>query len=346
MNQELLATATKNVTDVLTLAIEHRAPDRALVVYDTRHGLTDIMTAAYRNALPDARFIDFDKTSKEEILAAFDEMSPKDLVVLIQSSNFLLDAFRIRLHLFNKGLKVIEHLHLHRNSEKVWDVYINSIAYDINWYRNIGPWIKSKLDPAKELRIEGEDAVLTVSGPLLPSLLNIGNYVGMKNVGGTLPIGEVITECVNFADVNGTCKLFAYADDDFETMIVEPFRVDIKESLVVGWADNAPESFGRMVEHVKQYERPIIREFGFGLNRAVTKERYLEDITAFERLVGLHLSLGEKHSIYKKEGIVAHKSKFHIDIFLVTDRMLVDGVPFFENGKFLMPEDYKSNLFK
>jgi len=303
------------------------------------------MTAAYRNALPDARFIDFDKTSKEDILAAFDEMKPKDLVVLIQSSNFLLDAFRIRLHLFEKGLKVIEHLHLHRNTEKVWDVYINSIAYDINWYRNIGPWIKSKLDPAKELCIEGEDAVLTVSGPLLPSLLNIGNYAGMKNVGGTLPIGEVISECVNFEDMNGSMKLFAYADTDFETMILKPFRVDIKESLVVGWNENTPESFGRMVENVKKYERPIIRELGFGLNRAVTKERYLEDITAFERLVGLHLSLGEKHSIYKKEGIVAHKSKFHIDIFLVTDRMLVDGVPFFENGKFLMPEDYKSNLF-
>ena len=73
--------------------------------------------------------------SKEEVIAACDEMRPDDLVVLIQSSNFLLDAFRIRLHLFQKKLKVIEHTHLYRNTEDVWDVYINALEYDVAWYR-------------------------------------------------------------------------------------------------------------------------------------------------------------------------------------------------------------------
>ena len=333
-NQQLLPLATKNIRDMVTIALEYTPSRQALVVYDTRYGLTDILTAAYRVALPEARFIDFDKTNKEDIIAAFDAMNPGDLVVLIQSSNFLLDAFRIRIHLFNKHLKVIEHVHLHRNSEPVWDVYINALEYDPSWYRVISHKIKAKLDPAQEIRVEGGDAVLTFKGGVLPSFLNIGDYIGMKNIGGTFPIGEVLTECVDFAQVNGSFMIYAYADSDFETQLFKPFRVDIKESMVVGWQDDAPESFPRMIKQISEFERPILREIGFGLNRAITKERPLEDITAFERLVGLHFSLGEKHSVYKKEGITPHKTKFHIGVFPVADRILVDGEVIFENGKF------------
>ena len=92
--------------------------------------LLSILTAAYRAALPNARFIDFDTTAKEEVIAMFSTMQPSDLVVLIQSSNFLLNEFRIRLHLFQQKLKVIEHTHLHRNTEEQWEVYINALAYD------------------------------------------------------------------------------------------------------------------------------------------------------------------------------------------------------------------------
>ncbi len=108
MRQQLIALAKTHVKDIITLAVEHTPKERALVVYDTRYGLTDILTEGYRAALPDARFIDFDTVSKEDIIAAFDEMHPRDLVVLIQSSNFLLDAFRIRLYLFQKKLKVMK----------------------------------------------------------------------------------------------------------------------------------------------------------------------------------------------------------------------------------------------
>ncbi len=336
MNKELLALATKNVTDMVNLALEHKPTEKALVVYDTRYGLTDILTAAYRTALPHAHFVDFDAVSKEEVIAAFEAMQPGDLVVLIQSSNFLLDAFRIRLHLFNKKLKVIEHLHLHRNTEDVWDVYINAIAYDPAWYRDVGPKLKAKLEHIKELRIQADGAELVVTGGVLSPKLNIGDYTGMENVGGTFPIGEVFTECADFTQMNGSFMIYAYAGDDFAINMHTPFRVDVKEGLIVGWQDDAPESFGRIIENIKEFERPLVREIGFGLNRAITRERYMQDITAFERLVGLHFSLGEKHSVYKKEGITAHKSKFHIDVFPVVDRVLADGEVIFENGKYLV----------
>ena len=47
-------------------------------------------------------------------MATFATLSASDLVVLIQSTSFRLDAFRIRVELFKQSLKVIEHPHLSR----------------------------------------------------------------------------------------------------------------------------------------------------------------------------------------------------------------------------------------
>lgn len=338
MDPQLLQLAVKNVRDMLSIAIAHdpTAGEKALVVYDRKNGLTDILAEAYRQALPHAHFVDFDTKNKEDIIALFDALQPRDLVVLIQTSNFLLDAFRIRLHLFQKQLKVIEHTHLYRNSPEVWDVYINALAYDPGWYRKVGPALKARLETANELRIEAGDAVLTVTGGVETPKLNIGDYAGMENIGGTFPIGEVFTESKDFAQMNGSFMVYAFAGADFSINMHEPFRVDVHEGQVVSWAEDAPASFVDIVRLIKEYERPLIREVGFGLNRAITRERYLEDITAFERILGMHLSMGEKHSVYKKAGITTHKTKFHVDLFPVVDRALLDGKLIFENGKYLV----------
>ena len=80
---QLVDMAEKNLRDITVLAIEKKPEESALVVYDTQYGLTDILAEAYRRVLPDARFVDFDKTPKEEIIALFDEMKERDLVVLL-----------------------------------------------------------------------------------------------------------------------------------------------------------------------------------------------------------------------------------------------------------------------
>ncbi|EEF22042.1 conserved hypothetical protein, partial [Ricinus communis] len=61
--------AARHLRDTLTLAIEHRAPHAALIVYDTRTDLSRVLTEAYRRAAPDARFIDFDATTPDAVLA-------------------------------------------------------------------------------------------------------------------------------------------------------------------------------------------------------------------------------------------------------------------------------------
>ena len=334
--ERLTALATQNVSDIVEHAIEHTSIHQALVIYDTEDGLTRIITEAYRRALPNAQFINFATQTKDVLMTTFAKLSPKDLVVLIQTSNFRLDEFRIRLHLFSLGLKVIEHLHLYRNSEETWETYVNALAYDKEWYRTMGPKLKARLETTYTLRRKAGTAELTITGGVEVPKLNIGDYTGMENIGGTFPIGEVFTEAKDFTKMNGSLHVYAFAGADFHINMHEPFQIDIKEGLIVGWAKDAPQAFIDVVALVKSYERPLIREIGFGLNRAITREHYLKDITAFERIYGMHFSLGEKHSVYKKEGITTHKTKFHVDLFPVVDTVLADGVPIFKNNTYLL----------
>ena len=328
--------AIKNIRDTVVNALEHEPSHKALVVYDTENELARILTSAYRIVLPEATFLDFNAHTKEEIIATFDVLSPRDLVVLIQSSDFRLNEFRIRIQLFERKLKVIDHLHLYRNTPDSWETYINALAYDSSWYRVVGPKLKARLESLDTLRITSNDAVLTVTGGLEVPKLNIGDYTGMNNIGGTFPIGEVFTEARDLSRVNGSIYIYAFAGKDFHVDIHEPFRIDIKDGLVVGWGENAPQNFVDIIALIQTNERAIVREVGFGLNRAITREHYLKDITAFERIYGMHLSLGEKHTVYKKAGIAADKTRFHVDLFPIVDSVMGDDQLLFYDNTYVV----------
>jgi aminopeptidase len=324
--------AAKNVSDILRHAIEHTSDHRALVVYDTKDPLACILTEAYRRALPTATFMDFDAHAKEEILAAFDSLTPRDLVVLIQSLDFRLNEFRIRIQLFQRKLKVIDHLHLYRNQLETWETYIDALAYDVDWYRGVGHRLKDVVARTSTLRVIGNGSELVITGGLEIPKPNLGDYTGMENIGGTFPIGEVFTEAKDLSQVNGSLMVYAFADTSFNIAMHEPFRIDIKDGIVVSWDESAPKAFPDVIVQVKTNERPIIREVGFGLNRAITREHYLNDITAFERTLGLHFSLGEKHTVYKKQGITADKTRFHVDLFPEVKEVYADDVLIFKDS--------------
>jgi aminopeptidase len=337
MNQQLLQKAIKNVKSILDLSIQfNSSKNKALVIYDKQNGLTEILTAAYRQLLPEAKFVNFDEVSKEEIIAEFDRLSAKDLVVLVQSASFRLDDFRIRIYLFQQKLKTIEHVHLYRDEESVWDVYIDSLEYNKDYYLKHGLGLQKILSQSTKLSIKFGETELCVDGLLETPKLNISDYSEMENVGGTFPIGEVFTESVNLENMNGSFLVYAFANQKFEIIQPEVFRVDIEKGLVAGWSENAPQEFISVIESIKQLERPIVREIGFGLNKAISKTRVLGDITAFERIVGVHLSLGEKHTVYKKEGIQAHKARFHVDLFLQVEKVEVNGQLIFDGHKYFV----------
>ena len=332
--ERLVALATQNISDIVNKAIEHKSQEHMLVIYDTETELSSIISAGYQHAFPQATCIDFNEVNKETVLDAFAGLSAGDLVVLVQSADFRLSEFRIRLHLFERDIKVIDHRHLARNITEAHETYINALAYDPEWYRGVGHKLKDRIAQTDTLQIRCGDQELMVTGGLEEPKPNLGDYKDMKNIGGTFPIGEVFTEAQDLGSVNGSLMIYAFADVDFNMAMHEPFRIDIKEGLVVGWGDNTPQAFIDVITKIKTNERAIMREIGFGMNRAITRENYLRDITAFERILGMHVSLGEKHTVYKKEGIRAKKTRFHVDLFLDVNQVLADGEELFVDGEY------------
>ena len=114
ISEKMIQLAEKNCRDILSIAMLHTADKKALIISDANCPLSVTLTEAYKRCLPTATFMDFYSVIPEQITAVFKSLSPADLVVLIQSSSFRLNEFRLRVELFEQSLKVIEHPHLSR----------------------------------------------------------------------------------------------------------------------------------------------------------------------------------------------------------------------------------------
>ena len=342
--------ATFHVRDILTLALAHDyiVPGgnarSAVIVSDARSPLSVALAEAYLRALPGAAYLDFDSLPQAAILAAFATLVPGDLVVLIQSTNFRLEAFRIRVELFKRGLKVIEHPHLERMQGPEALLYIDALAYDPAYYRGVGHALRDRIDAAGICIIESaratgpsaprsEPAVLTFTGPFEPAKLNVGDYAGMQNVGGQYPIGEVFTEARDHEAVNGRARIFVFADADFMVnRPPSPITIVIEKGRIAAAIDSTPE-FERVLANIRADEGEVwVRELGFGMNRAFSPDRIVRDIGTLERMCGIHLSLGAKHAVYKKPAFNRREARHHVDVFVATNRVWLDEGEVFRAG--------------
>ena len=331
MNQ-LSLLAAKNLGDIIRDAICLQPSENALVIYDTEAPLTQIVLDGYRAVLPQGEFLDFASVTPEQIMERIGLCKPGDLVVVLQSTNFRLNEFRLRIELFARGLKTIEHVHLKRIHEDEFERYIESLAYDKQMYRPLGHALKNILEASNEVVVNCAGTKLVYQGGMEEVKLNVGDYSNMKNIGGTYPIGEVFTEAKELAKVNGEAMIFGYADENHLVKIVEPFKVVIQEGKLT--STNAPEEFQKILDLIREDEEVHVREFGLGLNPAMGKHAIVADITAYERQRGLHISLGAKHAIYAKPGLNRKHGRYHVDVFVDIETISVDGKNIYENGDF------------
>ena len=329
----MTALTEKHLRDILSIAIKHSPAHQAVVVYDKRCDLAVTLTEADRRCLPQAKYIDFDEVSPSETLDALQSLQALDLVVLIQSTNFRLDTFRIRVELFNRSLKVIEHPHLARMQGAEAEYYIDSLAYDPAYYRGVGAALKARIDRAQKAVIDSGGEELTFTSGFESAKLNVGDYTGMKNVGGQFPIGEVFTEARDLESVNGRMRLFVFGDTSFAVNLPKkPITLVISRGRVVEAIDATAE-FERVLSNIRADEGEVwVRELGFGMNRAFTRERIVSDIGTYERMCGVHLSLGAKHALFKKPNFTRKLARHHVDVFAVTESVALDGVVVYQNG--------------
>ena len=329
--------AAAHLRDVLAIAIEHGPGHAALVVSDARTGLSRALAEAYRRNLPGATFIDFDQVAPEFVLDAFRRMRAGDLVVLVQSTNFRLEAFRIRVELFKLGLKVIEHVHLSRMPGAQGEHYIEALAYDPAYYRGVGKALKARIDTASSAAVHSGGEVLSFASPFESAKLNVGDYSGMNNVGGQFPIGEVFTEAQDLEAVSGKVRVHVFGDTAYlVNRPATPITLVIDKGRVVGAQDATPE-FERLLEIIRADEGEVwVRELGFGMNRAFTRERRVDDIGTYERMCGIHLSLGAKHGVYPKPGFKRKDARYHVDIFAVTEAVYLDEQLVYKDGAWVI----------
>ncbi|MFT5733826.1 MAG: hypothetical protein ACJA2W_002904 [Planctomycetota bacterium] len=334
--------AVDNTRDIVTLALDHTEEATAVVVWDGNSELSRALAAAYRISLPDATFIDFNQAEPASILASFEELEPGDLVVMIQSTSFRLDAFRIRIELFNRSLKVIEHPHLARMTGDEVLVYIDSLAYDPEYFRGVGHALKARLDQANVGVVEstGEGAAerLTFPAGFEPAKMNIGDYTGMKNTGGQFPIGEVFTESKDLEAVHGCLTISFFGDTSFNlNRPPHPITLIIEAGQVTGTKNSTPE-FDLVLANIRADDEVVwLRELGLGMNRAFTHDRTVLDIGSFERMCGVHVSLGSKHAMYNKPDQIRKKTaRHHVDVFAVTERVLLDDDVIYKDGAWIV----------
>lgn len=314
------------MNDVLKLAIELKPNQAAAVVADSRSELATLLGDAYRHCLPKATHIDFDAVTPEFILAKFEALAAGDLVVLVQSTSFRLGAYRIRVELFKRGLKVIEHPHLARMTSTQVPCYIDALAYDPAYFRPLGHALKQRIDRASSGVIHSHGEQLVFDSPFEAAKLNVGDYSEMNNVGGQFPIGEVFTEARDLEEVNGRVRIFAFGDTSFTVNQPDtPLTLVVERGRVVDTINSTPE-FDRVLANIRDDEGEIwVRELGFGLNRAFTPTRLVNDIGTYERMCGIHLSLGAKHGSYNKPQIRRADARHHVDVFALTEAVQLDN---------------------
>ena len=331
------ALLTKNIDDILNIAIEHSSAHAALIVFDSQCDLAIALTEAYRRCLPAARFIDFSAVTPEDVHVAFKPLAPSDLIVLIQSTSFRLEAFRIRVELFKRSLKVIEHVHLSRLPGTQALDYIASLAYDPDYYRGIGKALKARIDRAQSGTVDSGGELLVFASPFESAKLNIGDYSEMKNIGGQFPIGEVFTEAQDLEAVSGRVRIFVFGDTAFMVNKPDqPITLVIEKGRVIDALNSTPE-FDTVLANIRADEGEVwLRELGFGMNRAFTRDRIVDDIGTYERMCGIHLSLGAKHGVYSKPLIKRKEAKYHVDVFAITESVLLDDEVVYQDGSWVI----------
>ncbi len=303
------------------------------MVWDGQSDLAIALTEAYRRCLPGAAFIEFDSNAPGTVLAAFERLPPGDLVVLIQSTSFRLDAFRIRVELFKRSIKVIEHPHLARMRGEEALTYIDSLAYDRDYFRGVGSVLKARIDSAQTGVIDSGGEQLVFAAGFESAKLNVGDYRNMHNVGGQFPIGEVFTESKDLEAVNGRVRISIFGDTTFTVNKPDhPITLVVSKGRVTGAIASTPE-FDQVLVNIRADEGEVwLRELGLGLNRAFTQDRIVSDIGTFERMCGVHLSLGAKHGSYNKPNIKKTTAKHHVDVFAITESFTLDDEVIYRDG--------------
>ena len=109
---------------------------------------------------------------KEELLS----LPAGSIVILVQSSNFRLSTFRIRLELFHRGVHVVEHNHLSYIPESQFETFIQSHAYRTPYYISEFERLSAIAQSTSGLKIYSNTGEILEVGEIEAMRGNTGDY--------------------------------------------------------------------------------------------------------------------------------------------------------------------------
>lgn len=174
---------------------------------------------------------------KSELLS----LPPGSIVFLVQSTNFRLSAFRIRLELFNIGVHVVEFNHLAYIPEEEFDTFEKTLEYRTDSYIEQLEKFRSYIDRGLTPICHSSQGHTLSFGPVEPARGNTGDYRHSEHKGGTFPIGEIFTEAIDLETVSGEALIEAYPGDAFEVIHDTPFLIRVEKGRVLPSADFPPQ---------------------------------------------------------------------------------------------------------
>lgn len=326
----------KNVSDILFKDLHADKARKTIVISDTDSPLAVLLFDAYKRALKGypAEPVEFGSKNEEEWKKYLYALEKGDIVILIQSTSFRISNHRIRMELNNREIVVIEHIRLAYLKAEEYDTYVQSLTCHKADYGRIAKKLMTQIAKSSRMILySGKNSQLVYDGPFEDPKSNIGDFE--TTLGSMYPIGEVFTEPVDIAKVNGEMTIHTIPNSDHKTLVVAPFQAQIKDGCIV--SHNGPKEFEEVMELIRT-ENPDkkvhLREMGFGLNPHISRTNPLFDITAHERSLGFHASLGLKHGIYRKKVAKEINQQFHVDIFADVTKIEFDDIIIFENGRY------------
>ncbi len=331
--------------------------EHLVVLYDLDSPLSTIMTESHKQVLanrnPEKTVIrEYKPEDNAELVEMLSNLPEQSSVILIQSTSFRMDKFRIRLHLYNKNMGCMEHSHLGYYTPEQEDTWLRALTYNAEEYSKIGAKLKELMENYDEIKIYSGDKKnpnILIFPEMEEAKINDGRFYQQKNRGGSSICGEVFSESKDLRNVNGTIQINCYPNAEFKIVHCEPFTVVVTDGCVTEWSDNTPQEFvDNIINRILESEADengnpevMIREAGFGLNPFISMKNDLTFVSVFERQAGFHISLGKKHAIFRHKFGKEMVQRFHIDIFATCFKMTASNNGFSEDEEIIFFEDGK-----
>ena len=155
--RDIALNATKDILEKnLSLKKPQISGKKIVLVYDTDSELSELISAGYIENLQqyaNVEIILFQEEKGAELKEKLLLLEEYSTVILVQSTNFRLESFRIRISLQQKNVGCIEHNHLSYIKSSQTKTYLEAISYQSNYFEKVSNFLKQTFDAGNTLKV-------------------------------------------------------------------------------------------------------------------------------------------------------------------------------------------------